>query len=62
MVDIASASNVSSQIPVIANTNQENAALAKETTSKPTKIEPIESQDVQSNAGPNLGQKIDIRV
>ncbi len=62
MVDIAGASTASSQVQVDRSSNQENAATLKEAVAKTAEDSTIERKEVESNTGPNVGQKVDIRA
>lgn len=75
MVDIASTSNVSSQVQVDRGSSQENTATVRQLLTKTAadssterkEVESTESSstqrnEVESSPGPNVGQKVDIRA
>ncbi len=62
MVDIASTSSTSSQIQLDRGSSQENTASVKEILSKSAKDSSIERKEVESDTGPNIGQKVDIKA
>lgn len=62
MVDIASASSTSSQVQVDRSTSQENTASVNEVLSKSVADSSVERKEVESQTGPNVGQKVDIRA
>ncbi len=62
MIDIASASSTSNQVQVDRGSSQENAASVKEILSKSAEDSSIERKEVESDTGPNIGQKVDIKA
>ncbi|VAW06205.1 hypothetical protein MNBD_ALPHA01-1133 [hydrothermal vent metagenome] len=62
MVDIASASSTSSQVQVDRGSSQENIVSVKEMLSKSAEDSSIERKEVESDTGPNIGQKVDIKA
>lgn len=62
MVDIASASSVSSQVQIDRGSSQENTASVRQALSKSANDSEIERKEVESDTGPNVGRKVDIRV
>ncbi len=62
MVDIASASSASNQVQVDRGSSQENTAAVKEVLAKTAEDSTIERKEVESDTGPNIGQKVDIRA
>lgn len=62
MVDIASTSSTSNQVQVDRSSSQENTAALKEVVSKAAEDSVIERKEVESDTGPNLGQKVDIKA
>jgi len=62
MVDIASASSTSSQVQVDRGSSQENTASVKEILSKAAEDSSVERKEVESDTGPNLGKKVDVRA
>jgi len=62
MVDIASASSTSNQVQVDRGSSQENTASVREVLTKAAEDSAVERKEVESNTGPNVGQKVDIRA
>ncbi len=62
MVDIASTSSTANQVQVDRSNSQENTAALKEAVSKAAEDSVIERKEVESDTGPNIGQKVDIKA
>lgn len=62
MVDIASTSSTSNQIQFDRSSSQENTAAVKEILSKAAEDSAVERKEVESDTGPNVGQKVDIKA
>lgn len=62
MVDIASASSASNQVQLDRGSSQENTVSVKEILSKKAEDTTIERKEVESDTGPDIGKKVDIRA
>ncbi|PHZ86118.1 hypothetical protein [Paremcibacter congregatus] len=62
MVDIASASSASTQVQVDRSSSQENTVSVREILAKQADDTTVERKEVEAETGPNLGNKIDIKV
>jgi len=62
MVDIASTSSTSNQVQVDRSSSQENAAALKQVLSKAAEDSAVERKEVESDTGPNVGKKVDIKA
>ncbi|PCI32765.1 MAG: hypothetical protein COB54_06620 [Alphaproteobacteria bacterium] len=62
MVDIASTSSTSNQVQFDRSSSQENVATVKEMLSNKADDSSVERKEVESDTGPDVGQKVDIKA